>query len=220
MRDWLAYAREHLHSLGLAPADEEEVALELAGHLEEVYAALLASGIPEEEAFSETCARAGNWDELRKGIVGAVKEESMHDRIKQMWIPAAVTFFASYFVLALFEWVGIRFLVSHPGEPRGVVGYLPWLLFLPLIGAAGAFISRRAQGAGSRVYLAASFPVLVLGGLFLTIFLLAFAGNPQGLPKQAMSLATVMLDWVVLPCIALCAGVALQGPRKRQRAMG
>jgi hypothetical protein len=218
MHDWRAHARDHLGSLCGSRADEEEVELELAGHLEEFYEALRAKGMPEEKAFSETCARAGDWEELRSGIVGAMKEETMHDRIKQIWIPAAVTFFASYFVLALFEWVGIRFLISHPGEPRGVVFYLPWLLFLPLTGAAGAYLSRRAQGDGWRVYLAASFPVLVLGALFLTIFLVVFAMNPQGLHTKAASLVTVMVGWVVLPGIALCMGVALQGIRKRQSA--
>jgi hypothetical protein len=218
MHDWHAYARHHLGSICLSPANEEQVALELAGHLEEFYAVLRAKGMSDEEAFSETCARAGNWEELRSGIVGAMNEETMHDRIKQIWIPAAVTFFASYIVLALFEWVRIRFLISYPGEPRGVAFYLPWLLLLPLIGASGAYLSRRAQGDGWRVYLAASFPVLVLGALFLTIFLVVFAMNPQGLHTKATALVTVMVGWVLLPGIALCTGVALQGLRKRQSA--
>ncbi len=218
MHDWHAYARDHLGSLYLSTAHEEQVALELAGHLEELYTILRANGMSDEEAFSETCARAGNWEQLRSGIVGAMREETMHDRIKQIWIPAAVTFFASYFALALFEWVRIRFLISHPGEPRGGVFYLPWLLLLPVTGATGAYLSRRAQGDGGRVYLAASFPVLVLGALFLTIFLVVFAINPQGRHTKATALAKVMVGWVLLPGIALCTGVALQGLRKRQSA--
>jgi hypothetical protein len=216
MHDWHAYARDHLGPLCLSPADEEQVALELAGHLEEFYAVLRAKGMPDEEAFSEACALAGNWDELRKGIVAAVQEESMHDRIKQIWVPALVTVFSSYLALALLQWAGTRSLLSHSGEPRGVVFYLPWLLLLPLVGAVGGYLSRRAQGEGWRVYLAASFPALVLGGLFLILFSLVFAHNPQGLHTKATALVTMIVGWVVLPGIALCTGVALQGLRKRQ----
>jgi hypothetical protein len=218
MHDWHAYARDHLGSLCLSSADEEQVALELAGHLEEFYAVLRAKGMRDEEAFSETCAQAGNWDELRRGIVAAMREESMHDRIKQIWVPALVTFFSSYLVLALLQWARTRSLLSHPGEPRGIVFYLPWLLLLPLIGAVGAYLSRRAQGEGWRVYFAASFPVLVLGALFLVLFSLVLANNPQGLHTKAKALVTVMAGWVLLPGIALCTGVALQGLRKRHSA--
>jgi hypothetical protein len=219
MPDWRAYARNRLGSLCSARADEEEVVCELAGHLEECYAALRAKGMPEEEAFSETCARTGNWEELRTGIVSAIQEGTMHDRIKQIWVPALVTLFSSYIVLALLQWAGTRPMISHPGEPRGVVFYLPWLFLLPLIGAIGAYLSRRAQGDGWRVYLAASLPALALGAFFLLLFPLTFAINRQvPLQTKGTALVTMMVGWVVLPGIALCMGVALQGLRRRQSA--
>ena len=217
MPDWSAYVREHLGSVDSALTGEEEIASELAGHLEECYAALRAQGIPEKEAFSRTCAQAGNWEKLRWGIASAKQEAMMHERVKQIWVPGLVTLLSSYIVLALLQWVGTRPLTSHPGEPRGVVFYVPWLLILPLIGAAGAYMSRRAQGKGWHVYIAASLPALALGAFFLLLFPLAFVIEPR-VPLQIKGTAFVafMLSWVILPGVLLSIGVALQGLRRMQ----
>jgi len=219
MPDWRAHVRDHLGSLRHVRAEEEEVVCELAGHLEECYAALRAKGMPEEEAFSETCARAGNWEELRSGIVSAIEEGTMNDRVKQIWVPGLVTLLSSYVVLTLFQRIGVRPMVLHPGEPRGVVLYLPWLFLLPLIGAVGAYLSRRALADGWRVYLAASLPALALGAFFLLLFPLAFALDRQvPLHIKGTALVAMMVGWVALPGIALCLGVALQGLSKRRTA--
>jgi hypothetical protein len=216
MPDWHAYVRDHLGPLRLPPGEEQHVAVELGEHLEEFYADLRAQGVGDEEAFARTCARAGDWEELRKGILRATQEEPMHDRIRQIWLPAVVTFISSYVVLALLERAGIHPPFEHPGQGRGVVFYLPWLLLLPFIGATSAYLSRRARGDGWRVYLGASFPVLVLGALFLLLFSIVAALNPHGLYTKATAFGGIMLGWVVLPGCALCAGAALQGLRSRQ----
>jgi len=103
MPDWHAHVRDHLGSLCRAQAEEEEVTDELAGHLEECYVALRANGIPEEEAFAQTCARAGKWEELRRGIVSAKQEGTMSVRVRQIWVPGLVTLLSSYIVLALLQ---------------------------------------------------------------------------------------------------------------------
>lgn len=219
MPDWRAYAREHLGSFGAARAQEEIVLHELVAHLEENYAALLAQGVPEEEAFSRTCERAGDWEELRRGIISAKQEGMMNDRVRRIWVPGLVTLLSSCTLMGLLQWVGARPIFLHPGEPRGVVFYLPWLFLLPLIGAAGGYLSRRAQGSVLRAYLAASFPAVALGAFLLLLFPLAFVLDRQvPLQIQATSFAAVMFSWVVLPAIAMCVGVALQGLHKRQWA--
>jgi hypothetical protein len=95
------------------------------------------------------------------------------------------------------------------------VFYLPCLFLLPLIGAFGGYLSRRAQGHGWRVYLAASLPALSLGAFLLLFFPLAFVLD-RHVPLQIKftALVAMMAGWVVLPGIALCVGVALQGLRK------
>lgn len=219
MPDWRAYVQDHLGSLSgsRAAEDSDEVARELGAHLEEFHAALLAKGTPEEEAFSQTCARAGNWQELRSEIISAKQEGTMRDRIRQIWLPGLITFMASYFVLCLLQRAGARPLYSHPGEPVGVIFYLPWLFLLPFVGVIAGYLSRRAQGDGWRVYLASCVPVLALAALFLLLFPASFIVDKQvPLQTKVTTLVALMVGWVVLPGIALCAGVALQGLRKRQ----
>ena len=215
MPDWRAYVRDHLGTVCGARAEDGEVIRELAGHLEECYEALRVKGIPEEGAVLQTCAEAGNWGELRRGIVSAKAEGMMHDRVKQIWLPSLITLLSSWVVLALLLWAGTRPVISHPGEPRSLILYVPWLLLLPLIGAAGGYLSRRAQGVGWRVYVAGLFPALAMGAVLLVTFPFAFVINPQVVPGfKIISLAAVTVSWVVLPGIALCAGVALQGLQK------
>ena len=94
---------------------------------------------------------------------------------------------------------------------------MPWLFLLPLIGAVSGYLSRRAQGDGWRVYLAASLPALALGAIFLLLFPLAFVLDKQvRLQIKGTALVAMIVGWVVLPGIALCMGVALQDLRKRQ----
>ena len=212
MRDWEAYVRRRLGSLRDTRGGEEGVVRELAGHLEECYAAFRAQGVPEEQAFSQTCEQAGNWGELRRGIVLAIQGGTMRERVRQIWMPGLVTLLSAYMVLAILQWAGTRPLASHPGEPRGIVFYVPWLLLLPLTGAVGGYLSRRARGSGWRVYFAASFPALALGLFFLLLFPLTFIMDRQiPLEIKGTALAAFMVGWVTLPGLLLSVGVALQG---------
>jgi hypothetical protein len=211
MRDWDAFVKQHLGSSQIA--DAEDVARELAGHLEEYYEALRAQGLPEEEAFLRTCAETGNWKELRRGIISAKKEGAMIDRVRQIWAPSLVTLSASVAAMALFIWTGIPPISWHLGKARGVELYLPWLLLLPLIGAAGGYMSRRSQGAKWQIYLGGTFPALAIAAIFgLTFPFVALYVDPKVVPGcNLASLAAMTVSWVILPGIALCIGVALQG---------
>jgi hypothetical protein len=104
--------------------------------------------VDEQEAYRNTRAQAGNWEELRRGIVSARQEGT----VKQIWLPGLVTFLFSYIVLALLQWAGMRPLLHHWARSGSVLFYTSWLLTLLPIGAAGAFLSRLAQGSGWRVY--------------------------------------------------------------------
>jgi hypothetical protein len=211
VRDWNTYALAHLSSLRLATANKKAVALELGEHLEEFYAALRSRGVPEEQAFLQTCAQAGNWEELCDGIFAANKEVTMLDRIKQIWGPAAVTFIFGYAALMILDAARIRGVMSRAHEPRSLAYYLPWLLLLLPIGAAGAYMSRYARGDGWRVYLATSFPVLVFAGVLLILIATVAATDPQRLAANPKALVLLLANWVALPGLALCSGAALQG---------
>jgi hypothetical protein len=219
MPDWLAYVNAHLDRLSLPEAESLQVREELAAHLEDTYLSLRAQGASESEAVRLTCDQVSSWQGLCRDILSARSEAFMENRVSQLWIPGLVTLFSAYVLLALMQFAGLRAMSSHPGEPRGIVLYLPWILSLPLIGAIGAYLSRRAQATGWRVYFAASLPALALGVLFLLISPLAFVLDPHvPLSIKATALAAGLVNWVILPGIALCIGVALQSLRKMRGA--
>ena len=217
MRDWHAFVQERLGSLHGVQREREQITSELAGHLEEYYEVLRSKGLAEEAALARTCAQAGDWEILRRGIVLAKEEGIMQERVWQIWIPSLVTLVSSTVVLSGLIGTGTRPIIWHPEEPRGVILYIPWLLLLPLIGAVGGYLSRRAQGSGWRVYVAGLFPALAMGLVLVLIFPFVFVINPQVAPQfKFTSLMAMVVSWVVLPGIALCIGVALQGLRKSQ----
>ena len=219
MPDWLAYVNDHLDRLSLPEAEALQVREELAAHLEDTYLSLRAQCIPESEAVRLTWDQVSSWQELRRDILAAKSEAFMQNRVAQLWIPGLVTLFSAYALLALMQFAGLRALTSHPGEPRGIVLYLPWMLTLPLIGAIGAYLSRRAQATGWRVYFAVALPALALGVLFLLLFPLTFVIDPQvSLSIKATALGAAIVNWVILPGFALGLGAALQSLRKMREA--
>lgn len=141
------------------------------------------------------------------------------DRVRQLWIPSLVTLLASFSVMAVMIAAGIQPIVSHPGEPHGIILYLPWLLLLPLIGAAGAHLSRRGQGSGWRVYLAGAFPALAIFVALLVTLPFRLVIDPHVVHDfQLGALLSTIFSWTILPGIALCIGVALEGLRKSRTA--
>ncbi|HTZ49139.1 MAG TPA: permease prefix domain 1-containing protein [Verrucomicrobiae bacterium] len=214
MRDWRAYVEGRLGALRMERVAADEVVRELAGHLEECYEALRAQGVSEEEAFSRTCAEAGNWADLRRGVILA-KEGRMSDRVKQIWIPSLVTLFVGWGVLALMIWQRMEPILWHPGNPRSsmyMVIYWPWLVMLPAVGAIGAYLSRQARACGWQVYLAGLFPAFAIACVLLVVFPWGlFIETHEGHEFSWFGLVLMTLNWVILPGIALLAGIVLQG---------
>ncbi len=220
MPDWLAYVNDHLGRLSLSEAESLQVREELAAHLEDSYLSLRAQGLSESRAVCLACDQVSSWQALRLEILSAKSEAFMQNRVSQLWIPGLVTLFSAYALLALMQFAGLRAMTSHPREQRGIVLYLPWILSLPLIGAVGAYLSRRAQATGWRVFFAASLPALALGVFFLLIVPFAFVIDPHvPLRIKGTGLAALMVSWVILPGFALCLGVVLQGLGKIREAL-
>lgn len=220
MRDWRRHVKQHLRPIELAglKGQDEEIVSELAEHLEECYTALCGAGVEEEQAHLQTCAQVGDWEELRRGIALAKQEGTMQDRVRQFWLPSLVTLFSASAVLAVLIWAGVQPLMTHPAEPRGLIVYLPWLLVLPFVGAAGSYLSRRARATGWRVYVAGAFPAVAIALLFLLILPWSFIVDPHVVPAfRFTALAAGTVSWVILPGVALAIGVALQGLRTPRR---
>jgi hypothetical protein len=208
MPDWRQIVRQRLDGLALDAAEKEEVHAELAAHLEETYEALLREGAPEPEAIQLALSLANDWNDLQRKIYSArTGKDTMTNRVKQFWLPGFLTFTFSMGLLELVQKFFPQPFILHLDHPPVLMFYVPWLLTLPLAGAMGAYLSKRA-GASRRMTLFSSvFPVLP----FAAVFLIAI---PVGLVLShtlshgivAAAFLTLGTAWVAVPGAILLAG--------------
>ena len=211
MRDWGALVEQRLAGLALEPEERAEVIAEVAEHLEDICDEMLRQGMTEEEAVRRTLSRAGDWQNLRRKILGAKRREQiMEKRIRQLWIPGFLTLILSMvFFTALYR-LGLRARLVWSG-PNAILLYTPWLAGLPFFGALGAYISSRAGGSRGTMLFVSVFPAIALTFAFL--FMFPFSMTIEliaGRPVDFSSVATVLLKdgigWLVAPGAALLAG--------------
>ena len=209
MPDWRAIARKRLGPLALEAKRQEEIVIELAGHLEDLYSDALRQGRSHTEALQSAFSAASDWDTLRREIESAVNEEGiMNYRVKTLWLPGACTIALSGIVLRLLQNPSApspHVFWLRQGPP--LIVYWQWFVCLPLVGAVGAYWSRRAGGKLLERALAVSFPVLGTMGLPMLIlpFMLIFRWLVH---RDALLVpsALLLLIWVVLPEAALLDG--------------
>jgi hypothetical protein len=209
MPDWKKLVREHIASSALPAASREEVVSELAAHLEEAYEAALLQGLTEKSAVEFTLQEVNDWHALAARIQRARSEENpMNNRIRSLWLPAMANLLAAMSALMVMQKMGEQprlVWVNTAGGQFAMAFYLPWLMTLPLFGAAGAYIARRTQGDTLACLAAGLSPGLTLIGLIALI-------APWGLFIDGLSvyrlvmIAAGIFTWGVLPSIALLLG--------------
>jgi len=212
MPDWAKIVRQRLANLALEDDDPAQVFDEIASHLEENYRSLLNEGCSEEEALCRTLADAGDWQVLRKKIeLSRKKEFTVPQRVKQFWIPALLTLFCSMVLLMLIQFFGPQPTILGSSSklritPVAVV-YISWLITLPFVGAAGAYLSTRAGGRPRAVFTSIIFPILpylafFLVGLPVALILDDRVAHNITIPAFFVGLCA----WVIFPGVALLAG--------------
>lgn len=209
MPDWQELVRQRLSNLTLGSPEREEVQAELASHLEELYEAFRKEGLAEREAIQRTFERSGNWKDLQQRICSARGgKDTMTNRVKQLWLPGLLTFALAMVLLELAQKFGPSPLVLDLDKGTPVLMlYVSWLLILPLAGALGAYLSKRAGGSARMVLVSSIFPVLP----FAVVFMIAI---PVGLVTShalahhivTAAFFTMTIGWVLVPGIALFAG--------------
>lgn len=209
MPDWQELVRLRLDDLALDAAEKDEVHAELAAHLEESYEAFRSEGLAEQEAARRAFAQSGDWKDLQQGI-DSVRggKDTMTNRVKQLWLPGLLTFALSMILLELAQKFGPRPMVLdlEKGTPV-LMFYVSWLLILPLAGALGAYLSKRAGGSTRMVLVSSIFPVLP----FAVVFMIAIPGGlvlSHALAHHIVTAAffTMTIGWVLVPGVALLAG--------------
>ncbi len=208
MPDWQELVSKGLSSLKLSAAEREEVHAELAEHLGETYEALLREGVPEPDAIQHVFSLAGNWNDLQRKIFAArTGKDTMTNRVKQFWLPGLLTFTLSMVLLELVQKFFPQPFTLRLDHPPVLLFYVPWLLTLPLAGALGAYLSKRAGGSRRMTLLSSAFPVLPLAAIFLMAI-------PVGLVLShtlshgivAAAFLTLGIAWVAVPGLILLVG--------------
>jgi hypothetical protein len=207
MPDWQAHVRERLGVLGIGAEREEEVVAELAGHFEDAYEGCLERSATPEHAFAFAFSEVDNWSRLSREIRRATEEDPMNERTKNLWLPGMVTLFFSSVLLMYITRHGPLpvFVWVDPRVP--LLLYVPWLVMLPVFGAAGAYWSRRAGGQVRARIAAGIFPVLMLAAAFIVILPIAIIFDGRGWHvHQWKAFAGLILGWMLIPGAALLLG--------------
>ena len=210
MPDWQEFVRQRLSGLALDAEEKDEVQVELAVHLEESYESLRTKGLPEQASTQQTLAQVADWQDLRRRIQIArtMKENLMNDRVRQLWLPGLLTFALSMGLLELVQKFGPRPIVLDldKGTPI-LLFYTSWLLTLPLAGATGALLSKRAGGSLRILAISSVFPVLPFGVVFLIAIPAGLLiGHNLAHHIVGAAFLTMMFGWVLVPGVALLTG--------------
>jgi hypothetical protein len=209
MPDWQELVRQRLSSLALDAEEKDEVQAELAAHLEESYEVFRAEGLPEYEAVQRTLAQVADWRDLQRKIDSArIAKDTMTNRVTQLWLPGLLTFALSMGLLELVQKFGPRPIILNLDKGTPVLMfYTSWLLILPLAGALGAYLSKRAGGSVRMVLASSIFPVLPFAVVFLIAIPVGLViGHNLAHHIVTAAFFTMGLGWVLAPGATLFAG--------------
>ena len=217
MVDWREEARRKLANSKLSAGEREEISRELAGYLEDLCSDASARGL-DHSAAAQTGATQQAAAELHEdrhlgaNLYRARKENNMNDRTKRFWLPGITVLFASAIALAVLQIAGFRpYIAAHFGGVNSfspVMINFPWLCSLPILGALGAYWSRRAGSSRLVRATVGLFPALVWLAVFLVILPVAFAvGDIRGDAAFLPAFFGAVLSWVIIPGAALLIGV-------------
>ena len=208
MPDWSKLVHDQLGRMVLGVGERSEIVEELAGHLEEIFDDLRRQGFSEEDATRGCLLEVEDWRGLGLRIEAARRKENpMNNRVRQFWLPGLLTFTLSMGLLAVAEIYGPKPWILRSGNPPVMVVHIPWLLGLPVVGAIGAFLSRRAGGSRRAIFSSIVFPVVpyLAAILFISPVVLGFDHFIAHSPMPA-SIPMAVLGLVLTPGVALLAG--------------
>ena len=205
MPNWIEIVRKRLRGQEPRVPDLQSVIAELAAHLEETYEAARSRGLPDNDALQIALQEVEDWRVLAAQIDAALSEEgAMNHRTKSLWLPALITLLGASVSLAATQFMGPQPQQVWVGK-MGMTFYWPWLASLPIFGAVGAYMSRRAAGQTPMRLAAGLAPALVM---LVVMFLIL----PWGLFLDSFHFFRLvhfglgLINWVGIPAAALLLG--------------
>jgi hypothetical protein len=206
MLDWKKLVREHIASSALPSACREEVVSELAAHLEEAYEAARSRGLTDAAAVELAAQEVIDWRSLVKQISRAKEENPMNPRTRSLWLPAMANLIVAPGLLMILQKLAVQPRVLWIGD-MAMVLYLPWLLTLPIFGAFGAFLAKRAHARFVNRLIVGLSPALAVLGAFALVLPVSLVVDSHRLRDFPFAyLALTIFNWVVLPALALLIG--------------
>ena len=140
----------------------------------------------------------------------------MARRWKTLWLPGLVVSVVAQGVLFGLGALGAEGkTLWHPPLPP-ILLFWPWLLTLPLLGAAGAEWSRLQGGGRIECLMVAVFPVLAPWLLFYPLGAAKILGEDISIGERLLVLLVGGVNWVIAPALALALG-ALPVLRRAER---
>jgi hypothetical protein len=206
MPDWKKLVREHTESSALPAACREEVVSELSAHLEEAYEAARSRGLTDAGAFEVAAQEVSDWRSLIKEISRAKEENPMNPRTRSLWLPAMANLIAAPGLLMILQKLSVQPRVLWIGD-MAMVLYLPWLVTLPIFGAFGAFLAKRAHARFVNRLIVGLSPALAVLGAFALVLPVSLVVDSHRLRDFPFAyFALTICNWVVLPALALLIG--------------
>jgi len=205
MANWNQIVRDRLKPKRLSLADLDSIISELAAHLEEAFYEAQARGLTEEQALKIALQEVNDWRVLAGEIRAARSEEDpVNYRTKSLWLPTLITLLGASVSLAVTQFMGLQPQQVWV-DKMGMTFYWLWLASLPIFGAAGAYMSRRAAGQIPIRLAAGLSPELVmLVGMFLILPWGLFLDGFHFLRLVHFGLG--LINWVGIPAAALLLG--------------
>jgi len=162
MPDWQRFIREKLADAAISGIERENLIAELANHLEDLHAELLASGITEADASARCLEQLNDIQQVADAKRSQIWEDAMNQRSRTLWLPGLVTLTIASVSLMLMQLFTFSRPRVHWVDGGAVVVAFVWLLSLVPCGALGAYLSCRAGGSRRNSVIASLFPSLVM----------------------------------------------------------
>lgn len=208
MHDWQDAIREKLAGIVLSRCQREDLIAELANHLEDLHAELLASGITEPEASAKCLEQLNDVPQIAAVVKRSeIWEDAMNRRSRTFWLPGLITLtLASVSLMGMQQFTFSRPRVHWVDGGAVAVGFV-WLASLLPCGALGAYLSHRAGASRWISIIASLFPSIVM----LAVFCIAlpvglFIERNTYVIHHPRDLGMALLVWIIVPGVALLLG--------------
>ncbi len=130
----------------------------------------------------------------------------MNPRTRSLWLPAMANLIVAPGLLMILQKLAVQPRVLWIGD-MAMVLYLPWLVTLPIFGAFGAFLAKRAQARIMNRLIAGLSPALAVLGAFALVLPVGLVVDHARLSDFPFTyFGLTIFNWVLLPALALLIG--------------